>query len=551
MPGASVPPVDQAKNSASEALPWWKTDVVYQVYIRSFADGNGDGTGDIAGLRARLQYLSDLGVDAIWLNPWYKSPLHDGGYDVADYRDIEPRYGTLGEAEALISDAHALGIKVVTDLVPNHTSSQHVWFREALTSPPGSPARNRYHIVPGKGEDGSEPPNDWTSVFGGPAWSRLDDGEWYLHIFDDTQPDLNWDNPEVIEEFKSIFGFWLDRDVDGFRVDVAHGLAKDMSYPDVGSDTGELLSNAKTAGHPFWDRDEIHPIVRGWREILDAFDGPMMVAEAWVTADRLPLYVRPDEYHQSFNFDFLSAEWDAFEMEEVLTRSIDATKAVGAAPTWVLSNHDVVRHTTRYGLPKNTDWRAWLLDGPHDIIDPELGLRRARAATMFMLALPGSVYLYQGEELGLHEVWDLPLELLDDPVWEQSNHKRKGRDGCRVPMPWTTDGPSLGFGENPGWLPQPADFGQMSVEAQTGVSGSTLEMYRAALAVRKRHFVADDVIEWLDAPDGVIGLRRGSGVECWLNVSGAPMTIDPERSVLLASDDVHGELPPNTAVWLA
>ncbi len=544
--------MNQAKNSNDDpSRRWWRTDVVYQVYVRSFADGNGDGTGDIAGLRSRLRYLRDLGIDAIWLNPWYRSPLHDGGYDVADYRDIEPRYGTLDEAEALIDDAHEHGIKVIADLVPNHTSSEHAWFQEALSSPE-SPARNRYHILPGKGGDGSLPPTDWTSVFGGSAWTRLDDGEWYLHLFDHTQPDLNWQNPEVVEEFKAIFRFWLDRDVDGFRVDVAHGLAKDMSYPDVAA-TGELLDIAKTAGHPFWDRDAVHPIIRGWRSVLDEYPGSMMVAEAWVAPDRLPLYLRKDEYHQSFNFDFLSAEWDADEMREVLITSIEAAHEVGAAPTWVLSNHDVVRHTTRYGLPKGTDWRLWLLEGPHDILDPELGLTRARAATMLMLALPGGVYLYQGEELGLPEVWDLPRDVLDDPVWEQSGRTRKGRDGCRVPLPWTVEGSSLGFGTGGSWLPQPEEFAELSVEAQSDVDGSTLELYRSALAERKRLFVGDESIEWLDTPEDVIAFRRGSGIECWVNLSAEPVPIDANRTRVLASGDLttDGQLPPDTAVWLA
>lgn len=537
--------------SPNSSLPWWKTEVVYQVYIRSFADGNGDGTGDIAGLRSRLPYLRDLGVDAIWLNPWYESPLHDGGYDVADYRKIEPRYGTLEEAEALIVEAHDHGIKVVTDLVPNHTSTDHAWFQEALAAEPGSPARNRYHIRPGKGADGSEPPTNWTSVFGGSAWDRLDDGEWFLHIFDHTQADLNWENPEVIEEFKAIFRFWLDRGVDGFRVDVAHGLAKDMAFPDV-DESPVLLANANTPDHPFWDRDELHPIVQGWRSVLNEYENTMMVAEAWVAADRLPLYIRPDEYHQSFNFDFLTAKWEAASMQDVLSRSIDAAAAVGAAPTWVLSNHDVVRHTTRYGLPIGTNWRSWLLDGPHDILDAALGLQRARAGVMMMLALPGGVYLYQGEELGLPEVWDLPEDVLDDPVWEQSDHTSKGRDGCRVPLPWTTEGASFGFGENAGWLPQPAEFSQLSAEAQQGVDGSTLELYRSALSIRKDAFVSDGDIEWLDAPDGVIGLRRGSGAVCWLNLSGDPMPIGPEQNILLCSGElVDGALPANTAVWLA
>lgn len=539
----------QHSDDTQSALPWWRTGAVYQVYIRSFADSNGDGTGDINGLRSRLPYLRDLGVDAVWINPWYKSPLHDGGYDVADYREIEPRYGTLADAEALIAEAHEHGIRIVADLVPNHTSSEHVWFQEAIAAPPGSAARNRYHILPGKGPDGAEPPTNWVSVFGGSAWSRLDDGEWYLHIFDHTQPDLNWENPEVREEFLSILRFWLDRGADGFRVDVAHGLVKDMDYPDE-SGENEILLNAKTEGHPFWDRDGIHPIVREWRAVLDEYDDRMMVAEAWVDTKRVPLYIRPGEYHQSFNFDFLTAEWEADSMQQLIADAVASAASVGGTPTWVLSNHDVVRHTTRYGLPIGTDWRRWLLEGPHDILDAELGLARARAGTMFTLALPGSVYLYQGEELGLPEVWDLPEDVLDDPVWEQSGRTRKGRDGCRVPLPWTTDGPSFGFGDAEGWLPQPPEFGAMSAEAQTGDDESTLELYRSLLALRRAHVTGDSAITWLDSPEGVIGLRRGSGLECWLNLSGAPMPLPDGRELLVASAPIDRDLPANTAAWI-
>ncbi len=540
--------------TVTTGLPWWQTGVVYQVYIRSFADSNGDGTGDINGLRSRLPYLRDLGVDAIWINPWYKSPLHDGGYDVADYRAIEPRYGTIDDAEALIQEAHDHGIKIVADLVPNHTSSEHVWFQEALAAPPGSAARNRYHIRPGNGADGSQPPTNWVSVFGGPAWSRLADGEWYLHIFDHTQPDLNWENPEVRNEFLSILRFWLDRGADGFRVDVAHGLVKDMSYPnDAGQN--EILSNAKSADHPHWDRDGIHPIVREWRSVLNEYDDRMMVAEAWVDSERLPLYLRPDEYHQSFNFDFLSAEFDADEIQPLVATAIESASAIGAAQTWVLSNHDVMRHPTRYGLPKGTEWRNWLLDGPHEVLDTELGDARARAAVMFMLALPGSAYLYQGEELGLPEVWDLPFEVLDDPVWEQSGRTRKGRDGCRVPLPWSTSGPSFGFSDGDGWLPQPAEFAGLSVEAQVGVKGSTLEFYRTLLRLRTEHFANDSDIEWLKAPKGAIGFRRGSGTECWINFSGVPMPLPADREVLVSSEPVDdalpaNALPANAAVWI-
>ncbi len=534
--------------------PWWRNAIVYQVYIRSFADSNGDGTGDINGLRSRLGHLSSLGVDAIWINPWYKSPLHDGGYDVADYREIEPKYGTVDDAAALIEEAHDHGIAVIVDLVPNHTSSQHAWFQEAINAPIGHPSRARYHIRPGKGPDGALPPTDWVSVFGGSAWDRLPDGEWFLHLFDHTQPDLDWTNPEVVEEFQNIFRFWLDRGADGFRVDVAHGLAKDMTYPDVGDDHGGLLESSKDSHHPHWDRDELHDIVRGWREVLDGYEGDrMMVAEAWVAnADRLANYLRPDEYHQSFNFSFLEADWNAAHMRAAIDTAVDAAAAVGSAPTWVLSNHDVVRHPTRYGLPIGADWRRWLLDGPHDVLDIELGLRRARAATLMMLALPGSAYIYQGEELGLHEVWDLPTEVLDDPVWEQSGRRMKGRDGCRVPIPWTPDRPSFGFGDGPSWLPMPDWFGPVSVAAQQGDPTSTLEFYRAAIALRRNLLTTDESLTFLDAPDDVIAIRRGSGIECWLNVGTVEVEL-PAGEVLLSSiagDRPTGRLAPDEAVLL-
>jgi alpha-glucosidase len=538
---------------------WWRHGAVYQIYVRSFADGNGDGTGDLAGLRSRLSYLRDLGVDAIWVNPWYRSPLSDGGYDVADYREIDQRFGTLADAEAFIGEAHDFGLRVITDVVPNHTSVEHRWFQEATASPSGHPSRARYHIRRGRGPDGSQPPNNWTSVFGGSAWSRLADGEWYLHLFGTGQPDLNWTNPEVRAEFVSVLRFWLDRGVDGFRVDVAHGIAKDMTYPDM-TGTSELLEVTSLTDHPYWDRDDIHDIVREWHRVLDrytAIDGRprMMVAEAWVTdQERVARYLRPDEYQQSFDFLFLETPWDEGAMRDTITSSHAASSSVGSTTTWVLSNHDVVRHATRYGLPPRTNWRTWLLDGPHDLLDAEAGLRRARAATLLMLALPGAAYLYQGDELGLPEVWDLPVEVLDDPVWEQSGHTRKGRDGCRVPLPWTRGGPSRCFGSSEPWLPQPAGWGSRSVEAQTGVAGSTLELYRTALEVRRAILAADEHLTWVDAAPGVLAFERGSGVQCWVNFGPEAVELPP-REVLLSSCDpadgaLPGSLPPDAAAWL-
>lgn len=527
--------------------------MIYQIYLRSFADGDGDGTGDLTGVRSRLGYLHDLGIDAVWFNPWYLSPLVDGGYDVSDYRQIDPRFGTVEQATELIAAAHELGIRILADIVPNHTSDQHRWFQEAVKSEPGSPARRRYHILPGRGEDGSLPPNDWVSVFGGPAWHRLDDGEWYLHLFAPEQPDLNWTNPEVQAEHEAVFRFWLDRGVDGFRIDVAHSLVKDMSYPDLGAENLMLLGRERQPNHPFWDRDEVHDVNRRLRAVLDSYDGDrMMVAEAWVRPERYPEYLRPDEYHQAFNFELLQAAWDHNEMEAVITGTLKRLAEVKAAPTWVLSNHDVMREATRYGLPKDTDWRLWPATGPYDVLDPELGHRRARAAALLILALPGSVYLYQGEELGLPEVWDLPEEVLDDPVWERSSHTVRGRDGCRVPIPWTTDGPSFGFGSAKGWLPQPAEFGPRSVEAQDGVESSTLELYRHALRLRRNHGINDEAIEILDSDDEILDFRRGSGLRCVVNFGTEAAPLPAHDTLLLASDAARDRsvLAPDSAVWL-
>lgn len=530
---------------------WWRHGLVYQVYIRSFADGNGDGIGDIAGLRTRLGYLCDLGVDAVWINPWYESPMLDGGYDVSDYRQIDPLFGNTAEAEAFISEAHDYGIKVIADLVPNHTSAQHAWFQEALAAAPGDAARNRYHFRAGKGPDGSEPPTDWASVFGGPAWTRLPDGDWYLHIFDDSQPDLNWEHLEVRSEFEDILRFWLDRGVDGFRVDVAHGLVKDMTFPDSGGRT-ELLSSEQAIAHPHWDRDGVHDIIRTWRAILDTYDNRMMVAEAWVHRERLPMYLRPDEYHQSFNFDLVEAKWDAASFREIVATSVEAASAIGAASTWVLSNHDVLRHPTRYALPAKTNVRRWLLDGPHSDLDAEAGNRRGRAAALISLSLPGSAYVYQGEELGLPEVWDLPTDVLQDPVWERSGNTEKGRDGCRVPIPWEPSGPSLGFGEADPWLPQPPSFAELAASVQANDPTSMLTLYRQAIAIRRAHLTADETLNMVDLGSDVLAYRREE-VLVVVNMGATPIDM-PAGELLLSSDHNTAQgaelLPADVAVWL-
>lgn len=525
--------------------PWWRQAVVYQVYLRSFADGNGDGTGDIAGLRSRLAYIRSLGVDAIWVNPWYVSPMNDGGYDVADYRAIDPQFGTMNEAIGLMDEAGSLGLGVLLDLVPNHTSSEHPWFREALASAPGSPARDRYHFRSGRGPDGSEPPTNWVSNFGGPTWTRVPDGEWYLHLFDPTQPDLNWSNSEVKAEFEQILRFWLEKGAAGFRVDVANGLVKDPEYPDIGTEDGRPRKGEPA---PYSDLDLLHEIVRGWRKVVDEYDA-ILVAEAWVDSwDRLANYLRPDEYHQAFAFDFMEAPWDAREMKGIIDGALTGASGVGSVPTWVLSNHDIVRQVTRYALPQDLAAGDWLLDGDRSLLDLELGLRRARAAALLMLGLPGSAYLYQGEELGLPEAHDLPFEVLEDPTWVRSGHIRKGRDGCRVPLPWTTSGASLGFGSDGSWLPQPGDWRSLSVEAQERAPGSTLELYREAIRLRSEHMAGVENFEWVESDHGVLVFDRGP-IRVMVNFGPDQVPL-PEGEVLLSSGDIEAGLPPDTALWI-
>jgi alpha-glucosidase len=490
--------------------------------------------------------------------------MSDGGYDVSDYRAIHPDFGTLEEADSFIDEAHELGLRVLIDLVPNHTSVEHPWFQAALAAGPGSPERDRYIFRDGKGEDGSEPPTNWPAVFGGPTWNRVADGtdedaaaEWYLHIFDTSQPDLNWTNEEVRRAFDDIFHFWLDRGVDGFRIDVAHSLTKDLSFPDVpyGVDVTEA-QHRPDGSHPHWDRDDLHEIVRRWRRIIDSHDDRMMVAEANVHPTRLPLYLRPDEYHQSFNFDLLNARWSARDFSNIVVEAVSAAAEIGAASTWVLSNHDVVRHSTRYGLPIDVEPRPWLLDGPHDVLDAEAGARRGRAAALMALALPGSTYIYQGDELGLPEVWDLPTEVLEDPSWERSKHTDKGRDGSRVPLPWTQDGPSFGFGSGPAWLPQPPIFSTLSVEAQEADDQSTLQLYRRALLLRRELFTADEELVVADLGPYVFAFRRGNGAMSITNLGATPLPMPPEQEVALASGELITDqagrslLPPDTSVWL-
>jgi alpha-glucosidase len=523
-------------------MKWWQEAVVYQVYVRSFADADGDGVGDLPGITSRLPYLRDLGVDALWITPFYSSPQKDHGYDVADYTEVDTLFGTLADADALLARAHELGLRVIVDLVPNHTSDQHAWFQAALAAPPGSPERARYLFRDGKGRRGAKPPNNWQSIFGGPAWTRVEDGQWYLHLFDSTQPDLDWRNPEVGDMFEGVLRFWLDRGVDGFRVDVAHGLYKEASLRDqkrselADTPTGSMVERV-LRDEPMWEQPEVHDVYRRWRKVLEEYDDTgavggerIGVAEAWTqTAESMAQFVRPDELHQAFNFGWLGTDWSARDFAQVVNSSIAALATAHASPpTWVLSNHDVIRHPTRYG------------GGP-------VGLARARAATLVMLALPGSAYLYQGEELGLEQV-DVPPEARQDPSWFRTGEP--GRDGCRVPLPWDGDAPPYGFGPGDGqpWIPQPDDWSDVTVAAQEADDSSTLAFYRRALAARRTYVRDTDQACVAEARRNVLVVRRGE-LTVVLNAGQRSVKL-PAGEVVMSSGPVGDRLPANTAVWL-
>jgi len=543
--------IQQQKETAlTNSAAWWRTAAIYQVYPRSFADGNGDGVGDVAGIRARLSHLKDLGIDAIWFSPWYSSPMADAGYDVADYRDIDPIFGTLAEVEALIGEAHDLGIRVIVDIVPNHCSDQHPWFRAAVAAGPGSPERARFHFRPGRGDARELPPNDWQSNFGGSGWTRVPDGEYYFHMFAPEQPDLNWANPEVVEEFDGILRFWLDRGVDGFRIDVAHGLVKADGLPDIAS----LVAGA---GKPYEDQPGVHEIYRRWRAIADEYTAADPARERVFVGEIVgpdpagfARYLRPDELHSAFNFDFLFCPWEPDRLRTVIDETNAAHALVGAPPTWVLANHDVTRVATRYG---RLDYTGFGFDDRRHGVpsDLELGTRRARAAAMLSMALPGGVYVYQGDELGLWEVEDLDDDLRQDPIWERSGHTERGRDGCRVPLPWSGGQPPFGFsgeyGESEPWLPQPAAWKDYTVEAQAGDPASMLSLYRAALHLRPEF--GDAPMSWLESAPEVLAFRR-DGLITVTNLGATPVDL-PAGSILLASGPLHdGRVPADTTVWL-
>jgi alpha-glucosidase len=532
---------------------WWRGATIYQVYPRSFADANGDGTGDLAGVRARLPYLAALGIDAIWFTPWYPSPMADGGYDVADYRAIDPLFGDLAEAEGLIADALTFGIRTIIDVVPNHVSAAHPWFQQALASGPGSPERERFWFRDGLGTFGALAPNRWESEFGGPAWSRVSsaDGEpeqWYLHLFAPGQPDLNWEHPDVRRDHEEILRFWFDRGVAGIRIDSAALVAKDPDLP-------EVTLRHEPGDHPYVDRDELQEIYRSWREIADSY-GPdrVLVGEVWLPdAERFARYLRPGVLHTAFNFDFMAAPWDAASLRGSVERTLAVHERVGAPATWVLSNHDVTRPVTRYG---RTD-TAFAFDRKRfgTPTDGDLGRRRARAAALLAMALPGAFYLFQGEELGLPEV-EVPRDRIEDPMHARSGGIDPGRDGCRVPLPWEGEAPPYGFSDRSvdTWLPQPADWAALTVEAQEQDPASMLTLYRSGLSLRRNlPELGAGTLTWEESAgdEHVMVFRRGDGFLSITNLGGQPVPLPDHREILLASERLEGgRLPADTTAWL-
>jgi alpha-glucosidase len=547
------------KPSSPADADWWRQAVIYQVYPRSFADSDGNGLGDLNGIRDKADYLAALGVDGVWLSPFYPSALADGGYDVDDYRDVDPSLGTLEDFDELVAALHSRGIKVIVDIVPNHTSNRHAWFVEALEAGPGSDARDRYIFRDGTGDDGSEPPSDWQSAFGGPAWTRVPDGQWYLHLFTVEQPDLNWNNRDVRDDFLQTLRFWSDRGVDGFRVDVANALAKDMSEPLAPWETlGSLesLFDAEEGGpdgmHPLFDRDEVHEIYAEWRGVFNSYDPPRMaVAEAWVPAHRRPRYASAEGLGQAFNFDLLTAPWEAESFTRIITDNLALAAQSGSSSTWVLSNHDVIRHATRYGIrapegeePQEITFGSWI----RQPVDRRVGGNRARAATQLLLALPGSTYIYQGEELGLFEVSDIPDDLRQDPLFFRSNGERAGRDGCRVPLPWTTSPPSYGFSTAPAHLPQPDWFAGFAVSRQEHDPASTLTFYRRAILIR-RELQGQETLDWIERSPGVVHFTRPGGWHSFTNFGPGEVEL-PDGEILLASQPLRGRaVPADTTVW--
>jgi alpha-glucosidase len=554
--------MDQAieLHNATSGSEWWRSGVIYQIYPRSFADANGDGVGDLKGIEQKLDSLAALGIDAVWLSPFFKSPQKDGGYDVADYIDVDPLFGTLQDFDSMLAKAHSLGLRVMIDLVPNHTSDQHQWFQKALASAPGSAEREFYHFKDGLGENGELPPNNWVSMFGGTAWTRVTEkdgtpGQWFVHLFDSSQPDLNWSNEKVQEAFEEILRFWLDRGVDGFRVDQPHAMAKAKDLPDhpyVAEAGAGFIEGRENP--PMWFQEEVHPIFRRWRQILESYSGDRaMCGEAYVyPLSLMAQWVRPDEFHQTFNFRFLDAGWDAKKLFDAINESFEAFDGVGAPSTWVLNNHDVMRHRSRFG---GSYGRTTASDGvgpnqPQP--DNELGLKIAKGATLFMLGLPGASYLYQGEELGLPEHTTLENKFRQDPTFARTKGTRVGRDGCRVPLPWDQSSDSSGFSATgKAWLPQPDSYRELARAIQESDASSTLAFYKNALAIRKELALGEGSFGWVEGHTGPESLAyENSGIRVIYNFGKNPIDLGNSKVLISSQPLVGGQLETNSCVWV-
>ncbi|MDG2307070.1 MAG: alpha-amylase family glycosyl hydrolase [Candidatus Binatia bacterium] len=485
--------------------PWWKRAVVYQIYPRSFADSNGDGVGELEGIRQHLDHIAGLGADALWLSPIFRSPMRDFGYDVSDYCDIDPVFGTLADLDALVESAHARNLRVILDWVPSHTSSDHPWFLDSRSS--RDAAKRSWYVWRDPKPDGS-PPNNWTSAFsdGGPAWT-LDEasGQYWLHSFLAEQPDLNWENPDVVAAMHDTLRFWLDRGVDGFRADVVHNIGKDPALLDVADRVAKiphcaLNDDPRTIEH-----------LRGIRRLLDSYPGErMIVGEVFLmdTQKIAPYYADGAGLHLSFNFPPMFLKWKAEKWRDCLEEVAAAFDPVGAWPTWVLSNHDWPRHRTRLGS------------------EP-----RSRAAALLLLTLRGTPFLYMGEELGLEDAV-VPADRVVDPG---------GRDGCRAPLPWTR---AAGHGwPDPAWLPLPPDADLRNVEAESESPDSMLQLYRRLLTARRASpaLSAGDFELLDDLPRGVLGYRRsvdGDARIILINFeeTAAAVGFPPDTTVEVSSD---------------
>jgi alpha-glucosidase len=536
---------------------WWRQAVIYQIYPRSFKDSNGDGIGDIKGITSQVGYLQSLNLDAIWLSPFYPSALADGGYDVDDYRDVDPKLGTLADFDEMLEKLHNVGIRVFVDIVPNHSSNRHQWFQEAIKSPPGSAARNRYIFRDGKGVAGELPPTNWISHFAPSAWSHESTqggsgNQWYCHLFAPEQPDFNWDNSEVEAEFLTTLKFWADRGVDGFRIDVAHMMKKDLSEPLKDAPEPVTLDSKVAGNEILFDRDEVHEVFKSWRKLFNQYNPPRVaVAEAWAKPENIHRYASPDELGQAFNFDLLLADFDANTYREIVTRNLADAKNYGSSSTWVFSNHDQVRPATRYGLPRGVNLIAFKnSNGKNISLDVERGLNASIAAQMFALALPGCTYIYQGEELGLPEALEIPEDQIQDPQYLRNHKVDKGRDGCRVPLPWSRSGASLGFGSAGAHLPQPEIFARYSVEAESGVAGSPLEIFRKALALRKDLLTGEELLWHKSGDSELLHFSRPNGWHCLTNFGNREVSLPAELTLIHSSQPLaSGQIPGATTAW--